>query len=67
MTYKLENAVSNLASRLVTGIIRGSNNLHSWQIKALIEEADDEAVKLAKAIRETIIAEIEARKIEDRK
>lgn len=61
MTYKLENAATNLASRLVTAIVRG-NSMHSWEIKALVEEADAEALKLAKAIRETIIAEIEARK-----
>ncbi len=61
MTYKLENAATNLARRLTTAIVRGSK-MHSWEIKALVEDADAEALKLAEAIRETIVAEIEARK-----
>ena len=59
--YKLEIAAGRLANRLVEGIIE-STNIPAEAIESLISDVTEETEAFVAAIRETIIAEIEARK-----
>ncbi len=59
--YKLEIAAGRLANRLVEGIIE-STNIPGEAIESLISDVTEQTEAFVSAIRETIIAEIEARK-----
>lgn len=60
--YELENATDALVTRLIDGIINNGDKMGPQEIDALIEHSLEEAQNFAKAIRQTIIDEIEARK-----